>query len=126
MADNEKNQDDEPFEATFCNSKNKSDTEKLNIPDMSLRRLKDVNRNKEIPAAPGLLASGEHQIGPMPDSPPITISLEPAPDEDAELTDSMTSSAVGYLNLTLPPSHSRSTNSLGLEKSYFCTIPSAE
>ena len=103
MADNEKNQDDEPFGETFCNSINKSGTEKLNIPDMSLRRLKDVNRNKEIPAAPGLLASGEHQIGPMPDSPTIIISLEPAPAEDAALTDSMTGSAGGHLKTTLPP-----------------------
>ncbi len=103
MADNEKNQDDEPFGETFCNSINKSGTEKLNIPDMSLRRLKDVNRNKKIPAAPGLLAPGEHQIGPMPGSPPITISLEPAPAEAAELIDSMTGSAGGHLNLTLSP-----------------------
>ena len=108
MADNEEDQDDEPCEEAFCDSINKSGTEELHMPAMYLRRLKDVNRkfqqeaekkkrlspghtaeqaepahetDEETPAAPGLFASGEDQIGsaPPPDSPPITISSEPAP-----------------------------------------------
>ena len=144
MADNEQDQDDEPCEEAFYDSINKSGTEELNMPAMYLRRLKDVNRkfqqevekkkrlspghaaeqaepahetDEEIPAAPGLFASGEHQIGsaPPPESPPIIISSEPAPSvqqpapaedaalETAEPIGSKPSSVGGRLNLSLPP-----------------------
>ncbi|HCN09822.1 MAG TPA: hypothetical protein DIT01_18000 [Lentisphaeria bacterium] len=98
MADNEQDQDDEPCEEAFYDSINKSGTEELNMPAMYLRRLKDVNRkfqqeaekkkwlspghtaeqaepahetDEEIPAAPGLFASGEHKdrLGPAAGQP---------------------------------------------------------
>ncbi|MDP7397916.1 MAG: hypothetical protein QF541_13685 [Lentisphaeria bacterium] len=127
MADNEQDQNDGPCAEAFYDSVNKSGTQELNIPAMYLRRLKDVNREfqqedtekeplspgpdaEDIPDAPGLFASGEEQIGsaPLPDSPPITISSEPAPAEDAEPetaepADPEPGSTGEHLNLPLPP-----------------------
>jgi len=90
-------------------------------------------KKSRLPREP--VCSGEHQIGSAttPDSPPITILLEPAPSvqqpapaenaesETTEPIDSKPSSAGGRLNLSLPPpSRSSTVNSLESAQSYFC------